>query len=280
MSTKALPRLLLTSLSCCLISLPVLAETNAAHQDASEKTAQEALPKATEIFDRFVEVTGGKEAYAKHTSRTSKGSWELAGAGIKGQMTMYQAAPAMIYVQIDVPGIGQLKQGFNGTVGWTMNPMTGAMLQEGKELSQAKRESTFNLVAHMAEQFATTTTEEKIEFDGEMCYRVKLVSKEGDVSQAFYSVDSGLFRGMKMTAPTPQGDIPTTSTFRDYKEFGGIKVATVNVISAMGQQQTLTQESIEFNNVDPSVFVLPAAIQTLVKAAEDKKDPEADKPAS
>ena len=218
---------------------------------------------------------------SKHTSSTTQGEWDLAGANLKGKMTIYQAAPALLHVKINVPGIGEMQQGFNGKIGWTINPMQGAMLASGKELEQAKRDATFNLLAHMMKSYKSATTKKVTTFGGEECYQVELVTPSDDVSQAFYSKKTGLFRGMTMKAATPLGEIETSSTYSDYKEFGGVKIATVQVVSAMGQTQTLTFKNITFNDVDKSTaFALPAKIETLVKAQDAAKEKAADKPGS
>ena len=51
--------------------------------------ADDALPKADTILDRFVEVTGGKAAFEKHHTEIIHGNLEVLGRGLKGSVTIY-----------------------------------------------------------------------------------------------------------------------------------------------------------------------------------------------
>ncbi len=58
-------------------------------------SADEPLPpKAEEVLDQYVEATGGKAAYEKIKNRVSKGTMEVTGAGLKGDIRETSAAPA------------------------------------------------------------------------------------------------------------------------------------------------------------------------------------------
>ena len=271
-------RLLRAALATCLAGLPFLTPSSLHAQDTAPAAAK--LPAAKEIFDRFVEVTGGADAYKKIKSQTTKGTFELVGANLKGDLTVYQAEPDKQLVKINLPGFGEMQEGFDGTVGWSINPAQGPMLKEGKALLQAKREATFNLLIDPLAQFKSATTEDIQEFAGEKCYHVKLVSSDDDVVNFFYSVKTGLFRGLMMTAVTPIGNLKTSAISSDYKDFGGIKMPALTTISAMGQSQKITANSMTFNDVPDSTFELPAAIKTLADAKKEKSGKDAGKPSS
>jgi hypothetical protein len=66
--------------------------------------------------------------------------------------------------------------------------------------------------------------------------------------------------------PTPMGEIPATVVASDYKDFGGVKVATRNVMKVMGQQQVITVDEVAWEGVDPKAFELPAEIKALKEA--------------
>lgn len=253
----------------CVLAIPFL-DARAEAQDAPAATEKLPLPK--ELFQKYIEITGGLDAYKKINARTSTGTFELVGANLKGNLTMYQTRPNKSLVVIMLPGIGEMKQGFNGTVGWSINPMQGAMLAQGKELQQAKIDASFDLMVDPMSQFKSAETIARKTFAGEDCYQVKLVSHDDDIVNFFYSVETGLFRGIEMTASTPVGNVKTTATSSDYKEFNGIKMATVTTISAMGQQQKLSVNEVTFDEIPAETFALPPAIKTLVEAQEKKQE--------
>ena len=53
--------------------------------------AEEDLPKAEVILDKYVEVTGGRAAYEKVQTQITTGTMEFVGKGIKASLTSYKA---------------------------------------------------------------------------------------------------------------------------------------------------------------------------------------------
>ena len=83
------------------------------------------LPKGEELLDKYVAATGGKEAYEKCKNRLIKGTMEFAGAGIKGELTIYQTRPNKMYLEVNLQGIGKIEQGTDGQTVWERNAITG-----------------------------------------------------------------------------------------------------------------------------------------------------------
>ena len=61
------------------------------------------------------------------------------------------------------------------------------------------------------------------------------------------------------------GKVTTTSVEGDYKKFGNVLQATTMVQKMMGVEQKLTLSTVEYDNVAPSAFELPAPIKALIK---------------
>jgi len=53
--------------------------------------AADPLPSAESVLDRYVQVTGGKQAYAKRKSEIAHGTLVYTALGIKGTITRYAA---------------------------------------------------------------------------------------------------------------------------------------------------------------------------------------------
>ncbi|MBU0609760.1 MAG: hypothetical protein KKI08_17870 [Armatimonadetes bacterium] len=70
----------------------------------------EPLPKADTILDKYVEVTGGKAAYAKITNRVAKGTLEIMGAGLKFDITVHVAAPNKSYSLMESKELGKIEK--------------------------------------------------------------------------------------------------------------------------------------------------------------------------
>ena len=223
------------------------------------------LPPGKELIARFVTATNAAAVMAKHTSVRTKGKFEMAAAGISGDLEISQARPNKSALRIDLPGMGQLQEGFDGTTAWAINPMQGPRIKTGKELEAVREESSFGASSRQGPNVTSAETIEKTEMNGEPCYKVKLVWKSGRETLDCYSVASGLLIASVGKQETPQGAIEVTNLLSDYKDFGGQKVATRLTQQVMGQEQVLHINSVEYDAADPASFEMPAAIKALTE---------------
>ena len=73
--------------------------------------AQDGLPTAREVLDRFVELVGG-EKLAGLDYMTTTGTFAMPAQGMQGTMTARAKAPAEMLVEIEIPGYGTVRQGY------------------------------------------------------------------------------------------------------------------------------------------------------------------------
>jgi len=225
----------------------------------------EALPSPRAIIDRHLAAVGGRKIIMAHTSTHATGTVTIAGSGMAGKFELFSAKPNLALLKVTIGGIGDVVEGFDGTVAWNRSPMTGPMLSQGKELEQKRFDADYYADLHDPARYASMKTVEKTLFDGRFCYKISLVRKEGGEDFDFYEVASGLKAGSLATRDTPMGSITATQVQTDYKKFGDVLQPSVLKQTAMGIQQVLTFTSIEYDKVDRSVFELPAEIKALVK---------------
>jgi hypothetical protein len=213
--------------------------------------ADAALPSARAILDRHVQAIGGREAILSHTSSHATGTLSVPSAGITGTLEVFAAAkPNRMLVKISLGGVGEVMEGFDGVNAWSMSPMTGAMVLQGKQLEDKKFDSEFYGELHEGSRYQSLKTLEKTTFDGRPCYKVSLVRPGGSEDFEFYDVATGLKAGSINTRETQMGSITTTSIEADYRKFGNVLQATTLRQSAMG---------------NPAVFEPPAQIKALAK---------------
>jgi hypothetical protein len=232
---------------------------------AKGAAAPEALPAARTIVDRHLAAVGGRKAIMSHSSTRASGTVTIAGSGLNGTFELFSAKPNLALLKISIGGIGEVVEGFDGTVAWNKSAMTGPMLSQGKELEQKRFDADYYADLHESSRYLSMTTLEKTVFDGRSCYKISLKRKDGGEDFDFYEVASGLKAGTMATRETPMGAITATQVVTDYKKFGDVLQPSVVKQTAMGVQQVLTFTSIEYDKVDPAVFALPAEIKALVK---------------
>ena len=223
------------------------------------------LPAASAIIDRYIAAVGGRDAIAKRTSMSSTGSFEVPAAGLRGQMRAYSAAPNKSTVVISLPGMGEVKNGFDGTVGWSIDPAQGPSILQGKQLEERRMDSDFYSVLHDPASFKSMTTDSLTVFEGKKAYLVRLVRPSGDETLEFFDVETGLLIGNRVTRDSPMGSIGVTTILADYKDFGsGLKVPSrVTQRMMSGQELSFSIDSLELDKVDPAMFELPPEIKAL-----------------
>ena len=230
---------------------------------ASPTTAPANLPSASEIFRRSVEAIGGEAAVRKHDSMHMKGTLEMPAAKMKGTLELHMLAPNRFLNVIEMGGVGRMSQGFDGTVGWSMNPLMGTQLLEGRSLEELRRSSDFYRELDPGKVWTSAKVVGVTDFAGKPCHEIAVEGEMGNGS-LFYGVDDGLARGMRLTVESPMGMIPTTTRMLEYKPFDGLLLATRTEIEAMGTVQTMAIDSVDFGPVDPTLFELPAEVKALV----------------
>jgi zinc protease len=227
--------------------------------------AEQALPTAREVIDRFVEVTGAKKALTEHSSMTTTGAFSMPAQGMSGKMTIQAKAPNLFLLTITIEGFGEMQQGYDGEVGWSMDPMSGPQLAEAEVLAQMKDQSNFHAMLYRDEDVQSMELTGTQEFNGKQAYRVVVVSGNGTESTLYFDVESGLLIGNEAVQHTAMGSIPTSTVIAEYGDFDGVKMPIRTEQSMMGLQQVLTIDAVSFEDIDEAVFALPAAVAGLVE---------------
>lgn len=227
--------------------------------------AQESLPPARTVVDRHVAAIGGRKAVLAHTSMRVVGTVSFPANGISGSLEAFAAKPNKAVVKMNIAGIGEAVEGFDGTVAWSMNPMTGPMLAQGKELDQKKFDADFYGELRGADRYKSMTTVENAAWQGRPSYKIRLVRHDGTEEFEYYDVENGFRTGREFTRDMAMGTLKIVQLNADYKKFGDLHHPVTTKVTVMGVEQVLTVTSIEYDNVNPAVFELPAAIKALLK---------------
>jgi hypothetical protein len=264
-SGLALSRSLILGAAVAAAPATVIAQATATPPAPQAQAKPADLPTARAILDRHIEAIGGRKGIQGKTSSKMTGTMSVPSAGMTGTIEGFAAKPNKMLVRITIPGIGEMVEAFDGTRGWSIDPMNGPALAQGKMLEDKKFEADFYGELKDEARYESMKTVEKTTFDGRECYKVSLVRKGGAEDIEFYDVATGLRAGQMMQRETPMGAIPATLTFADYKKFGDLLHPTSQKVSAMGMEQVVTITSVEYDNVDPAVFEMPAQIKALVK---------------
>lgn len=258
------PGCALAALCVVTFTAPAFAQTATA-PPAQSKPAAADLPSAKSLIDKHIAATGGVAALKERKSSHAVGTVSVPSQGMNGTVEIYAMRPNKMLTKQAITGIGEVKEGFDGTHAWSMNPMTGPMLVTGAELEQKKRDYDFDVALNPSLRYTDMKTLEKTTFDGKEVYKVSMTRKEGGEDIDFYDVKTGLKAGSINTRKGPMGDMTVTSTITEYKKFGPVLAPTTIKQSVTGIEMVITFTNFEFDTVDPAIFALPAEVKALIK---------------
>jgi len=226
--------------------------------------AADNLPKAETILDKNVEATGGRAAYEKLHSMVVTGTMEVKGIGIKGSMTSYHAAPDKMLMEVNIQGVGLIRDGSDGEVAWEISAMQGPRLKEGDEKAVALREAQFNATLHWREHYKQVVTAGVEKVDGKDCYKLVLTPNQGSPETQYFDKETSLPVKIAMTVKSPMGELPTESLIGDYRQEGDLLMPHRMTQKAAGQEIAIQFDSVRFNvDIPKEKFDLPEEIQAL-----------------
>jgi hypothetical protein len=227
--------------------------------------ADEALPKAETILERYIEVTGGRKAYEKHKTEHATMTMEFVGKGIKGTGTRYADSNNNTIESITLEGVGKIDQGITNGVAWESNPVTGPRVVTGTEKADRLRDARFNGLLYWKELWKSAETTGVENVEGEDCYKVVLTPAEGKPETNFFSKKTGLLIKKARVVTSPMGEIPVEVLTKDYKEYDGVKMPSRVSQRMMGNEIAVTADSVKFDVPIPAgAFEPPAEVKKLM----------------
>ncbi len=230
------------------------------------QTPPQALPKAEQVLDRYIEAIGGLAAMEKINNRVTKGTMDIPAAGVKLSITVYQERPNKSYTIIESAATGKIENGSDGEVAWQISATSGPQIFEGKEKAGQLHLNIFDRLAQWRKIFKQVETTGIEDVAGKSCYKVVATPPDIAPQTLFFDRETGLLVKLSMTSESQMGTIPVESFPSDYQRIDGILMPRKNVIKTVGPERVATVDSIEHNvNLPPDRFALPAEIKALIK---------------
>ena len=191
---------------------------------------------------------------------------EVPAQKITGQVEMLAVRPNKGLLRATIKGLGVSEEGYDGKVGWSIDPTGGPAIVSGKELAQRADDAWFDATLHGSDYIRLMTVVGLENFDRRPAYKVRVTKMSGFESTEYFDVETGLQIGEEAVQLSAMGSMPVTGIFREYRSVGRVKLPFVMVQRALGMEQVLTVTEVEVNKVPASAFDLPPAIKALIKS--------------
>jgi hypothetical protein len=233
------------------------------------------MRSADAILADSIKATGGDGPWKSHHSIETKTQIEYAKMAISGTRTQTLTAHNKSLAVTVIPNVGEVREGTNGRVVWSEDPVNGLRLLDGAEAAQFRQESTWNLERNMKKVFVKIAV--KADTDGGRALEcLELTPTAGHPYTFCYDAETHLQVLQKGTAATPQGDVPFTSRVKTWRDAGGMKMPDVVEMTTGPIEVSARLIDVVFDKpVDDKIFEVPGGGGKGKAAAKSKAKPPA-----
>lgn len=218
-----------------------------------------------EILSRYSKTVDPDGRIATIEGFRTVSTMEIPQAGMSATISGAQRRPNQIVMIITVPGLGEMKQGFDGTTAWASDPMSGPRIMTDAESKQIQDGADFRSMGRSTELFAKVESAGEAQVEGEAADCLTLTWKSERVTTECFSRTSGLMVESRAKSVTPQGEVETVSRMYDYKLVGGVLMPHRIENQMMGMTQKILITEMEAGPMDAKLFELPPEIKALKK---------------
>jgi hypothetical protein len=238
--------------------------------------ADAALPSVQTVMDHWIAATGGRSVWEARHNLVEHATLDFAKQGLKGSLTIYEAAPDKYLGVTELSGIGKIESGSNGEVAWENTALQGPRIKQGAEKADAFREGAFNPALNWQKLYVKGETAGIETVEGHECYKIVFTPKEGKPLNEFYDKTSGLLVKTTTTVNSQMGEISAEILYSDYQNDGGVLSPHHMVNRAVQQEFVIQIQSVEANaDLPKDRFDLPPEVQALLKKPTAEAKPPA-----
>lgn len=216
---------------------------------------------AEELITKALDAQGG--AAALQAVKSQKATGKFLTQGMEIPYTMQHLRPNLMRVDASVMGMS-IVQAFDGTTGWSINPMMGS--QDPQAMSDVEAKS-FKVQADMDGPLlgwaARGWTAEYIgaeDVEGTATHHLRMDTKQDLVLDFWFDAESFLMIKQNSKLKIDQGEFETQMYPSDYRTQGGLTVP-FSMETRRGDlvMMTIVIDTLEYGaTIDPSIFPMPA----------------------
>lgn len=232
-------------------ALPLAAQTGARQADSA---------KAAAVVARHTAAVGGAAAFRAlthlHTVMTTSMPGTIGAPEVRAEV--YAKAPNLVYIKMDMPGVGPMEMGYDGKTAWSLSVAAGPMVHD--DIPQQLIDAA-NFGAPPLDGLKVSYGGRR-EIGGRTFDVVRAQMPDDQTFSHYFDVRTGLLAGMDPDGMPPVPDRMVVS-FDDYKRFGAILHATRVTTVAQGQEVVMRTVSISHAPFDSKIFDPPPQVRQL-----------------
>jgi hypothetical protein len=225
---------------------------------ALQPVAQQAKPQnAQQVLDRAAQAMGLANA-AKIRTVQMTGTISSPAQGMQGRYEAFYKSPNKLLLKVNIQGIGEIQQGFDGKVGWEKNPMTGLRELQGAELAQMRQSAQMGANNDLRKTLRNPKLAGQEKVGDRNAFVITAQSAAGVPIKVYIDVQRYLTLRMDMEIATPQGKLNTATFYEDYRRVDGVMYPFTTRQSTAGIEAVIKTERVRHNvSINDAVFRKP-----------------------
>ena len=238
-----------------------------------------ALPAQTadDVINAYLKARGGvAKIKAVQTERVT-GTITFA-PGVEGPFFVERKRPLKMHMEITVNGQSLIRVYDGKSSGWIYNPFTpnaSVTAMSAADLAGIADEADFEgpFVDYKAKGNQLEFVD-KEQINGKIVNKLKLTTRQGDVSYFFFDATTGLIMKWQGTRKVNDKEVPWETYFRDFREVDGLKYPFLveSAAADSDQIQKITATKIEINiPLNESQFAKPKPPEPPAAPADPSK---------
>jgi outer membrane lipoprotein-sorting protein len=203
----------------------------------------------------------GQEKLVKVTSLKTTG--KLVQQGLEIPFLQYAKRPGSVRIEGTFQGLTFL-QTYNGKEGWNLNPFAGITDPQPMgedELKQMKYSADLDgMLWNWKEKEYTVTLDGKEDVEGTSCFKVKLVTKEGDTFSYYIDADAYVLIRSNTKMKVQGNEVESDTFYSNYSQYEGLALPGKIETKVGGNVvMTIITDKVEVNpELAESMFEKPA----------------------
>ena len=215
------------------------------------------LPTADAVLTNYGRITRSSTTMGRMTSRVIKGRINVPGLSFGGKFEFYATSGGKSLTVMNVDVMGLVKQGFDGTSGWTSveKGSKDASLPENAVLAVADLYRD----AKLSELYPKTKLLGKIREGDREIYLIEAAPRTGAAEKLYFDVQSGLLVHRDFTRTSARGPIQSEIYFSDWRNVDGFRLPCSMTQMIGNLTLVITIDEIRHNvAIDEAMFQRPA----------------------
>ncbi len=223
---------------------------------AAPAAAATPAPTAEQVWDKYVQAVGGKEAIAKLKNRVAKGSYTMNNGTVMELEITNEGSNVRSLLKGQA---GETNGAFNGTTGWVIDPR-GQREMNRNDINNAKALLENLAAVKLSEPYPKFTLGGRRAKIGDRDAFVMRGTRDSKALTLFFDAETGLLLRKLEVSPTVLGGIPEQTDYEDYRDVDGVKLPmTIKSYSVIGNNTGVRKFTEVKHNVslDGTIFTAP-----------------------